>query len=156
MGIGRFLKTLVSPAAMADEIIRLQEVAYREGAKLYPAGDPHVLLAHAWLSRMAARGTIDPTSPLMLQKAFVETWQFAVIPWPSNTRALGLYFLNEERPDITGAFPEYQREFNSLLLPGLKATKEGTFFAEYEQLNPRMHYEPSKQTGTGWLFDRKS
>ena len=156
MGLGSFLKTLVNPNAMAEEIIRLQEVAYREGAKLYAGTDPHVLLAHAWLSRMAARGQIDPTSPVALQQAFHQTWQFALIPWPANTRALGLFLLNVERPDITRAFPQYSKEFDGLLTPGLQATKDGSFFAKYEQMNPQMEYAPSKQTGTGWLFGPKA
>jgi len=45
MGIGSFLKSLVSPEAMGEEIIALQEKAYREAQKMYPGADPHVLLA---------------------------------------------------------------------------------------------------------------
>jgi hypothetical protein len=156
MGLGSFLKTLVNPNAMAEEIIRLQEIAYREGAKLYVGADPHVLLAHAWLSRMAARGQIDSTSPVAQQQAFHQTWQFALIPWPANTRALGLFLLREERPEITTAFPQYSKEFDALLTPGLQAMKDGSFFAKYEQMNPQMEYAPSKQTGTGWLFGPKT
>lgn len=132
MGIGSFLKTLVNPKAMAEEIIRLQEAAYREGAKLYPGADPHVLLAHAWLSRMAARGVIDPNSPAAQQQAFHQTWQFSIISWPACTRALGLYFLNDERPEIIKAFAEYGHEFDSILMPGYQAMQNGTFFSLYE------------------------
>lgn len=155
MGIGKFLKTLVNPNSMAEEIIRLQEAAYREGAKLYPGADPHVLLAHAWLSRMAARGKINPNSPLAQQQAFHQTWQFSLIPWPANTRALGLYLLNEERPDITQSFPQYAQEFDTLLTPGLEAANDGSLFAKYELMNPQMECAASNETGTGWLFGPK-
>ena len=33
MGLGSFLKSLVSPTAMAEEMVRLQDAAYREGAE---------------------------------------------------------------------------------------------------------------------------
>lgn len=155
MGLGSFLKTLVSPRAMAEEIIRLQEAAYREGARLYPGADPHILLAHAWLSRMAARGLIDPNSSAAQQQAFHQTWQFSVIPWPACTRALGLQLLGDERPEITKAFSEYGQEFDSILMPGLLAMQNGTFFSQYEEANPHMQYAPSDATGTGWLFGPK-
>lgn len=155
MGLGNFLKTLVNPKAMAEEIIRLQEAAYREGAKLYPGADPHVLLAHAWLSRMAARGLIDPNAVSAKQQAFYQTWQFSILPWPACTRALGLYFLGEERPDISKGFPIYGQELDSILTPGFRAMQDGSFFAMYEEMNPRMDHSISKDTGTGWLFDPK-
>ena len=123
MGLGSFIKTLVNPKVMAEEIIRLQEAAYREGAKLYPGADPHVLLSQAWLSRMAARGLADPYSDSSVQLAFFQTWQFSILPWPENTRALGLFFLGEERPDITTRFPEYGEEFDAILTPGARATQ---------------------------------
>ncbi|WP_292838544.1 hypothetical protein [Methylotenera sp.] len=137
---------------MAEEIIRLQEVAYQKGSKLYPNADPHILLAHAWLSRMAARGLVDPDSFAAQQQAFITTWQFSTLFWPVSTRALGLHFVGEERPDITKGFPEYGREYDSILMPCLRSLQDGTFFAKYEEINPNMEYSPSKDTGTEWIF----
>lgn len=156
MGIGRFLKTLVSPKAMAEEILRLQDEAYRTAEKIYPDADPHVLLAQVWLSRMAAARKVNPHDPSAQQRAFEQTWQFSIIPWPGNARALGLYFLHEERPDLVHAFPEYMREFNEILTPGLKGMKSGEFFTRYEEINPHLSYRASKETGTGWLFEPKA
>ena len=121
----------------------------------YQGADPHVLLAHAWLSRMAARGRLDPISPISDQRAFHQTWQFALIPWPQNTRALGLYFLLEERPDIAQGYPQIGAELDSLLTPGFDAIRDGSFFEKYEQLNPKTQYFPSKETVTGWFFGPK-
>ena len=156
MGIGRFLKTLVSPKAMAEEILRLQDEAYRTAEKVYPGADPHVLLAQVWLSRMAAARKINPHDLSAQQRAFEQTWQFSIIPWPRNARALGLYFLHEERPDLVHAFPEYMREFNEILAPGLKGMQSGEFFTRYEETNPHLSYHASKETGTGWLFEPKA
>ncbi len=156
MGIGRFLKTLVSPKAMAKEILRLQEVAYCAAEKVYPGADPHVILAQVWLSRMAAAQKVNPHDPSVQQRAFEQTWQFSIIPWPQNARALGLYFLHKERPDLVSAFPEYMHEFNEILAPGLKAMHSGEFFTRYEEINPHLSYRPTKETGTGWLFEPKA
>jgi len=155
MTIGRFLKSLVSPKAMAEEIIGLQEQAYRAAAQLYPDADPHVLLAQAWLSRVAARGSANPADPHVQQQAFSQTWQCSIIPWPGNVRALGLLVLYEERPELLQALPEYRREFDALLSPGVELMSSGAFFARYEQINPHLSYSASKETGTGWLFAPK-
>ena len=153
MGIGRFLKTLVSPKAMAEEIIRLQAEIYRATEKALPDADPHILLALVWLSRMKAARKVDPNDPASLQRAYAETWQFSVMPRPQGVRALGLYFLHQERADICGAFPEYMHEYNEILAPGLKAMHSGEFFTQYAEINPNMSYSNG---ATGWLFEVKA
>jgi hypothetical protein len=152
MGVFRFLKTLVNPKAMAEEIIRLQGDAYRQAEKLYPGSDPHVLLAQVWLSRMAASGKVDPQDSSAHQRAFFETWQISVLPAPISTRTLGLYFVHQERPDVALGFSEYMDEFNANLAPVLMTMENGTFFSLYEERNPKMAYTASKETGTGWFF----
>lgn len=155
MGLGKFFKSIVSPTALADEIIRLQIAACDEARKLYPGADPHVLLNHAWVSRMAARGAVDPMLPETHQKGFVITWPFSLVEWPHNARALGLYVLNEERPDITKAHPQYAREFDSLLQPIGRLTKSNLFFETYERKNPNMAYEATREFEGGWRFGPK-
>lgn len=155
MAIGHFLKSLASPKAMAEEIIGLQDQAYRAAAQLYPNADPHVLLAQAWLSRVAARKSANPNDPRVQQQAFSQTWQCSIIPWPKNVRALGLLVLYEERPDLLQALPEYRLEFDALLTPVAQLMGTGAFFARYEQINPHVSYSASKETGTGWLFAPK-
>jgi len=156
MGIGRFLKTIVSPKAMAEEIISLQERAYKEAAKMYKDANPHVLLAQVWLSRIAAAKMGDPNDTATQQKAFYETWQFAIIPWPYNIKALGLYFVTKEHPEIITMYPAYQIEFDELLLPGLQAMHDGSFFELYEERNPNMAYEKSRESPSGWIFYPKN
>jgi hypothetical protein len=156
MGIGRFLKTIVSPKAMAEEIISLQERAYKEAAKMYKDANPHVLLAQVWLSRIAAEKKGNPNDMAVQQMAFSETWQFAIIPWPDNIRSLGLYFVAKEHPEIIKMHPVYGKEFDELLLPGLQAMHAGSFFELYEERNPNMGYEKSRETPSGWLFYPKN
>jgi hypothetical protein len=141
---------------MAEEILRLQEEAYRAAEKVYPSGDPHVLLAQVWLSRMAAAGKVNPHDASAQQRAFEQTWQFAIIPWPRNARALGLYFLNKEHPEVVRLYPEYVREFDSILAPGLKMMHSGEFFERYSESNPHISYRPTKETDTGWMFELKA
>jgi len=101
---------------------------------------------------MAARGLINAADEDAKQNAFRATMQLSLLPWPKNARALGLLFLSEERPDIVSALPRYGQEFDSLLLPVLQATMDGTFFQLYERLNPHMQYVPSR---AGFVFGPK-
>ncbi|HIC92535.1 MAG TPA: hypothetical protein EYP21_10895 [Syntrophaceae bacterium] len=137
MGVFRFLKSLVDSEAMGDEIIRVQEKAYNDAKKLYPDSDPHALLAQVWLSRMAAHGkNID--NEAMQMTAFSETMQFACVPPPGNVRALGLYFIYKERPDIIEKHPKFGLEFQKLMRPVFKAMKNGSIGALYKKYNPNM------------------
>lgn len=137
MSIGSFFKSLVNPEAMGDEIIALQERAYREAERMYPGAEPHLLLAQVWLSRMAAHGknAMDQTFQTV---AFSETMQFACVPPPKNVRALSLYFIYKERPDIIQNFPKFGREFESLMSPVFQAMEKGGIEKLYRRYNPTM------------------
>ena len=140
MGIGRFLKSLVNPEAMGEEIIAMQEKAYRKAEEMYPGAEPHMLLAQVWLTRMAAHGK-NPMDEIMQTLSFSETVQFACVPPPKNVRALGLYFIYKERPDILRSFPKFGIEFEALMSPVSKATENGTLDEIYRRYNPKMATE---------------
>lgn len=142
MGIGRFFKSLVNPEAMGEEIIALQEKAYREAQKMYPGADPHLLLAQVWLSRMAARGK-SPNDEQLQTVAFSETMQFACVPPPKNVRALGHYFVYKERPDIIKSYPKFGDEFTQLMAPVFAAREKGQIDSLYSRFNPQMAAEAS-------------
>ena len=142
MGIGSFLKSLVSPEAMGEEIIALQEKAYGEAQKMYPGADPHVLLAQVWLSRMAARGN-NPNDKQLQTVAFSETMQFACVPPPKNVRALGHYFIYKERPEIIERHPRFGAEFAQIMAPVFAAMEKGQMDALYGRFNPHMAAETS-------------
>ena len=133
MGLGTFLKSVVNAEAMGDEIIALQERGYPQAARVYPGADPHVLLAQLWLARMAAHGQ-DPTDKLVQATAFSETMQFACVAPPNNMRALGLYFIYKERPDIIQNYPKFSLEFARLMAPVMNGSIESL----YQRFNPHM------------------
>lgn len=137
MGIGRFLKSLVSSEAMGEEIIARQEKIYWKTKKMYPDADPHLILAQVWLSRMVAHGK-NPMDETMQILSFSETMQFACVPQPKNARALGLYFIYKERPDIIQVCPKFGIEFESLMTPFFTAMKNGTIDKLYQHYNPKM------------------
>lgn len=137
MSFGSFFKSLTSPEAMGDEIIGTQERLYRELAAKHPDREPHQLLAQVWLGRMAAHGN-DVRDELFQQRAFSDTIQCACLPPPKNARALGLWFIYKERPDILERFPKFGREYETLMRPVLAAMKDGMFMELYRRYNPQM------------------
>ncbi len=143
MSLGSFLKSLVNAEAMGDEIIAVQERGYLQAQRMYCGADPHMLLAQLWLARRAAWGEI-PTDKMhqvvgMHQIiAFTETMQFACIAPPNNMRALGLYFIYKERPDIIQNYPKFGSEFARLMAPIMAATESGGMEALYQRFNPQM------------------
>jgi hypothetical protein len=137
MSFGTFFKSLVSPEAMGDEIIATQERLYRELAAKHPDREPHQLLAQVWLGRMAAHGN-EIRNELFQQRAFSDTIQCACLPPPKNARALGLWFIYKERPDILERFPKFGREYETLMCPVFTAIKDGTFMELYRRYNPQM------------------
>jgi hypothetical protein len=148
MGLGTFLKSLVNAEAMGDEIIALQERGYPRAARVYPGADPHVLLAQLWLARMAAHGQ-GPTDKMVQAMAFSETMQFACVAPPNNMRALGLYFIYKERPDIIQNYPKFSLEFARLMAPVMNGSIESL----YQRFNPHMAAQasaPEASNGGGY------
>jgi hypothetical protein len=154
MGIGYFLKTLAKPELKVEETLRRKYAAYANAAEaLDGCADPHITLAQVWLAHKAAAKKIDPRDPAARQRAFEQTWQFSVIPWPQNVRALGLQLLHEERPGLVRKVPACTLELREILSPVLRSKQSGEFLAWYEETNPNVLYEASKKSDTGWYFD---
>lgn len=137
MGLRSFLKSLVNAEAMGDEIISVQERVYREAQRRYPGADPHMLLAQVWLSRMAAHGK-TPMDETLQTVAFSETMQFSCVAPPNNVRALALYFIYKERPDIIQNYPKFAQEFERLMAPVMAAIESGSIDTLYQRFNPQM------------------
>jgi hypothetical protein len=144
MGLFRTLKSIVDPEVMGEEIVSTVEKMYALGERLGPGYDPHAQLAKAWISRMRARG-IEVTNEMQFV-ALAETRQFAALPPPSNSRALGLYFLFKERPDIVSQFPKFSRQYDALMSPIFKALEDDTFEGLYAHYNPSF---ASGEAGSG-------
>lgn len=140
MGIGRFFKSIFNAEVLGEEIVAAQEKAYRRVKELSPGAEPHAVLAQVWLSRMAVRAK-KPMDETMQAVAFSETMLFACVPPPNNARALGLHFINKERPDIFQVYPKFGSEFAALMEPVIKAVENGTLDALYQRYNPQMARE---------------
>ena len=134
--IGNFLKSLVNAEAMGDEVIRLQVDTYNFMKAKHPDYEPHQLLALVWLSRMQALGK-NVQSELMQQQAYTETLQYACLPPTSNARALGLWFIYKERPDILDRYPKFAFAYESLLSPIMEAMQTGNLMVFYGRYNPK-------------------
>ena len=137
MGFGTFLKSLVNAEAMGDQIISVQMNKYREAQGMSPNAEPHMHLVQVWLSRMAVHG-MNPMDGTVQAAAFAETAQFSCLAFPSNVRALGLYFIYKERPDIIRNYPRFKEEFERIMAPVVAATENGEMDLLYSQFNPKM------------------
>ena len=67
--------------------------------------------------------------------------QFACVSPPNNVRALGLYFIYKERPDILQAYPKFGIEFEAIMSPVFKAMESGNLDTLYQRYNPKMASE---------------
>ena len=75
-------------------------------------------------------------SEVVAQQSFIETHQFACIAPPKNARALGLWFVYKERPDLLERFPHFGREYEELMSPILAANENGSLMELYRRHNP--------------------
>jgi len=143
MSILGFLKSIVSAEALGDETIRTQENCYQQVKNRSPHEDPHVWLAEVWLARMRLRGVnINESSSQMM--AMAETLNFSCLPEPKNIRALGLYFLYKEHPEIINQFPKFGQEFDALMAPILTGRLQ--IEAEYKKRNPKLSTNGTHKT----------
>lgn len=133
MGVFSFIKSIVSAEAMGDEIINVQMHNYNRVIKALPDRDQHEWLAQTWLMRMKARGKDIGTEEMQFL-AMTETMQFACLPYPKNIRALGLFFVYKEHPEIIREFEKFGAEYTQLMGPIING--EIDVEEEYQKYNP--------------------
>lgn len=136
MGLITFFKRMFDPEALGEQCISLQESVYRRAEKMLPNADPHDLLAAVWETRRA-RLHMDLSQEERELAAYSVTMQFACVPPPDNARALGLYFLTQERYDIYEQVPKFGAEYKRLMGPVLYGS-DAECSALYFKLNPKM------------------
>ena len=137
MGIGRFFKRLVDSEVCGEEMIATQIKCYATEVARNPSSEPHAILFDMWGGRMYARGRFQ-IDQAVKTKAYVDTSMFACLPFPDNARALGLWFIAEERPDIIQQYPKFNAEFLRLMAPVYQTVEDDTFFELYRKHNPTM------------------
>lgn len=136
MGIVRFLRSIVNREILGEEIVNQQEKIYRLDKKVSPDADLHDRLVGLWISRMRARhiNIEEEETEKMLARA--QTALFACAPPPGSVRALGLYFIYQEHPDIILAYPKFGKEFEKLMMPVFVAKEKGNLEQLYKSYNP--------------------
>lgn len=137
MGLGKFIQSIFNTQVLGEETIGKQEEVYQQYRKRFPNKDPHFYLAQVWLSRIAAHGN-NPNDPDLQMLSCIETFLCACIPPPQCAKALGLYILYKERPDIIEKHKTFQEEYVRLMQPVFKAQENGTIEELYRRYNPHM------------------
>ena len=135
MGLFSFLKSIVSAEAMGDEIIKVQLHNYNRVIKALPDKEPHEWLSQTWLMRMKARGNNINTEEMQFN-SMTETMQFACLPYPKNIRALALYFVYKEHPEIISEFEKFSNEYTQVMDPIING--EVDIEIEYAKYNPNL------------------
>ena len=113
---------LFIPSYLAQNIIKANEDTYYHCKKSYPNKNEHDYLAMTYAARRRAgvavfNDRINEEQISLL--AYSETHQFAVLEPPKSIRALALYILYKERPNLIT--DSHRDEFSVLLDPILKA-----------------------------------
>ncbi len=141
MGFLRNIRGIFNPKLMGEEIVDTQLRTYQQCKRANPDLEEHEVLANVWFSRrktleqFTGQRTDDQTLSLL---AFTETHLFSVLDYPDSVRALGLYMVNKERPDIIAQHPEFETEYGRLVEPVLRAQQDGTFPEWYQRKNPKL------------------
>lgn len=137
MGLGKFFKGLVDDKTCGENIIEAVVKIYENHAKHMPNEEPHQLLANSWLARMMVHG-VNQNDPASQELSFSQTLLFACLPYPKCARALGLYILFKERPDIIAKCSDFHDEYEEYMTPIMEAEENGTLMDLYVLHNPQL------------------
>ncbi len=137
MEIFNFIKGMFDSSTLGDNIIGKQVEIYEKQESLFPGRDPHTYLAQVWLSRMTAHGN-NANDPDLQTLAFTETYSCACVPPPYCARALGLFILYKERPDIIKAYPKFAEEYSKHISPVMESLQNGSIGELYKKYNPQI------------------
>jgi hypothetical protein len=141
MGFLKNIQGIFNTKVMGEEIVDTQVRMYQQLKQSNPRFEEHELLANVWLSRrqtlerLTGQKTDHETLSLL---AFTETHLFSVLDYPDSIRALGLYMVYKERPDIIAKHPEFESEYGRLIGPVLRAQEAETFLEWYRRKNPKL------------------
>ena len=114
MAIGRFFKSLVNSEVMGEEIVRSIIHLYEQTARYNPGDSTHDLLLKTYLARLRAR-RINIDDERVVLSAMADIQLPAQLPEGKNIKALALYCLFKERPDIIEAYPKFAAEYERLI-----------------------------------------
>jgi hypothetical protein len=119
LAIGRFFKSLVNAEVMGEEIVRSIIHLYEQTARYNPGDSTHDLLLKTYLARLEAR-RININDERIVLSAMADIKLPAQLPEGKNIKALALYCLFKERPDIIEAYPKFNAEYERIMGPILE------------------------------------
>ena len=119
MAIGRFFKSLVNAEVMGEEIVRSIIHLYEQTARYNPGDSTQDLLLKTYLARLKAR-RINIDDERVVLNAMADIHLPAQLPEGRNIKALALYCLFKERPDIIETYPKFAAEYERLMAPILE------------------------------------
>ena len=137
MSIKRFFKRLVDSEVCGEEMIATQVKCYGILAAENPKYEPHDILMWLWKARTGNIRKLQIDDAIQA-KVTTATSMFACLPYPDNARALALWFIAQERPDIIQEYPKFSAEYLRLLAPINQAIEDETFLDMYRRSNPIM------------------
>lgn len=137
MGIIRFFRSLANPKVLGEEIIDSIEKSFFKYNEKMKGEDIHWILAHVWLRRRRFYGE-KFNNELSEATAMNETFLFACIPPPMCAKALGIYMIRKEAPQVIEKHPEFLEEFNRIMAPVLEAADDGSIDSLYKKYNPNL------------------
>ncbi len=149
MGIVRFFRSVFNREILGEEIVSQQEKIYRLSGKIFPDADLHDRLVGLWISRMRARRKNIEEEEIEKMLARAQTALFACAPPPGSVRALGLYFIYKEHPDIILSCPKFGKEFEKLMMPVFVAKEKGSLEQLYRRYNPNSEWNQSWEGTAG-------
>ena len=129
------LKGMIDPRASGESIIERSEANYRQSEQMSRGAEPHYILMHVYVTRMATHGK-NPHNPVVQAEGLTKTFEYACLPFAKNIRALGIYFIQFERPDIIQQCPEFDWEYSELMAPITDARQQDQLGALYRKYNP--------------------
>lgn len=137
MSLIREILGVFIPRILAQNIIKANEDAYNYCRSNNPGKNEHDYLAMTYATRRKA-GVLVGNDSINEEQisilSYTETHQFAVLSPPNSIRALALYILYKERPDLISE--KHREEFSKLMEPIFTSQDKRTFNNWYEQKNP--------------------
>lgn len=135
-----FIKELVGvfvPRILAENIIKANEDTYYHCRKKWPNQNEHDYLAMTYAARRRTHVKVfkdNITEEQIHILSYTETEIFSVLVPPKSIRALALYILYKERPDLIT--DNHHDEYSNLIGPVLKSQDDGSFENWYKKTNP--------------------
>jgi hypothetical protein len=137
LAIGRFFKSLVNAEVMGEEIVRSIIHLYEQTARYNPGDSTQDLLLKTYLARLKAR-RINIDDERVVLNAMADIHLPAQLPEGKNIKALALYCLFKERPDIIETYPKFAAEYERLMAPILEPSS-----VDDDDIDPlKSSYEP--------------